>query len=130
MQALHEISSLAAANNGSFFVGIPAAASTHEFARYTTAGGAVTPGHPQVEYVKAALGALRASVASNPRYLGAALWGFSSEMAYPPHSKNLFTPGTPFIDLAEKAYLATNLCTSGAPQQQQHGSEAAAVEAF
>ena len=57
--------------------------------------------------------ALQAGVASNPLYLGAALWGFSSEMAYPPHSKNLFTPGTPFVDPAEQAFLGANLCTTG-----------------
>ena len=77
-----------------------------------TADGAVTQGYPQIQYVKAAVGALQATVGSSPLYLGAALWGFSSEMAYPPHSKNLFTPGTPFIDPAEQAYLQGNLCTS------------------
>lgn len=110
--ALGEILELANANNGSFIVGIPGAASTHEFANYTTADGAVTQGYPQIQYVEAAVGALQATVGSSPLYLGAALWGFSSEMAYPPHSKNLFTPGTPFIDPAEQAYLQGNLCTS------------------
>ena len=34
---------------------------------------------------------------------------FSSEMSYPPHTQNLFTPGTPFVDGAERAYLAQHL---------------------
>lgn len=110
--AVDTISSLAAASNGSFIVGIPAAASTHEFANYTTKEGVVTQGHPQLEYVKAAVGVLKSSLAANPLYLGAALWGFSSEMAYPPHSNNLFTPGTPFVDSAEKAFLQKRLCTT------------------
>ena len=42
-------------------------------------------------------------------FLGPALWGFSSAMAYPPHSSNIFTPGTPFVNAAEEALLEQSL---------------------
>ena len=102
--------SATAAGNASFFVGIPAAASTHEFHTFTWANGTVVQGHPQVraalpvrarlllvagarqsptpprcvhyqtEFVAAALEVLKNASTSGGTYLGTALWGFSSEM--------------------------------------------------
>jgi len=108
--AIDTISANAEKYNGSFVIGIPAAASTHEFEKYQPQGGATVNGYPQVQYVQAAFQAIDAKgLIKNPRYLGTALWGFSSEMAYPPHSKNLFTPSNPFVDPDEEAYLQRNL---------------------
>lgn len=99
----------AAASNGSFFVGIPAAASAHEFATFTLANGTVVEGSPQTQYLQAALRILRANAAGQPGYLGPALWGFSSEMEYPPHSQNVFEPGNPFVEAGERDFLLHNL---------------------
>ena len=74
-----------------------------------TEDGEKTEGQLRQDYVAAALEALEAMVGDDEAYLGLALWGFSSEMAYPPHSQNLFTPGTPFVDAGEEAYLETAL---------------------
>ena len=96
--------------NGSFVVGIPAAASCHEFEKYSFENGTVVTGHKQQEYLQTALQAIsNAKLHTNPRFLGTSLWGFASKMAYPPHSQNLFTPGTPFVDAGEEAYLETAL---------------------
>ena len=65
-------------------------------------------GHPQQQYLKAALQAISdAKLHSNARFLGTALWGFASKMAYPPQSDNTFTPGTPFVDKGEEDFLQT-----------------------
>ena len=45
---------------------------------------------------------------ANPSYLGVALWGFASKMAYPPHSENNFSPSTPFVSVKEEEYLKAN----------------------
>jgi len=96
--------------NGSFVLGIPAAASTHEFQTYQPVGKQPVQGYPQLDYVKAALNVIDAKgLLKNPRYLGTALWGFSSTMAYPPHSQNTFSPNTPFVDPNEEQYLIQNL---------------------
>jgi len=103
---------VAAANqyNGSFVLGIPAAASTHEFETYNPQGKPAVQGYPQLDYVKAALSVIDAKgLLINPRYLGTALWGFSSTMAYPPNSHNTFSPNTPFVDADEEQYLIDNL---------------------
>jgi hypothetical protein len=102
------VAASAKANNGSWLVGIPAAASAHEFETFTFENGTVIAGSPQVEYARAALAEL-AKVAGAPGYLGPALWGFASEMAYPPHSHNLFEPSMPFVDAGEEALLAAQL---------------------
>ena len=105
---LATIAPLADANNGSFVVGIPAAASCHEFERYSFANGTVVQGHPQQQYLEAVLQAISdAKLHSNARFLGTALWGFASKMAYPPQSDNTFTPGTPFVDKGEEDFLQT-----------------------
>jgi len=107
-EVLATIAPLADANNGSFVVGIPAAASCHEFERYSFANGTVVQGHPQQQYLEAALQAISdAKLHSNARFLGTALWGFASKMAYPPQSDNTFTPGTPFVDKGEEDFLQT-----------------------
>jgi len=96
--------------NGSFVLGIPAAASTHEFETYSPQGGKTVQGYPQLDYVKAALSVIDAKgLLSNPRYLGTALWGFSSTMSYPPDRKNTFMRSTPVVDADEVQYLIRNL---------------------
>jgi hypothetical protein len=102
------VAASAKANNGSFFVGIPAAASAHEFETFTFANGTVVSGAPQAEYAQAALASL-ARIAGAPGYLGPALWGFASVMAFPPHSQNVFQPSNPFVDASEEHLLATSL---------------------
>ena len=42
-------------------------------------------------------------------FVGPALWGFSSAMAYPPQSQNIFVPGTPFVNADEENYLMKSL---------------------
>ena len=102
------VATSARANNGSFVVGIPAAASAHEFETFTYENGTVVVGAPQIEYAKAALSSL-GKISGAQGYLGPALWGFASEMAYPPHSHNVFAPGNPFVDTGEEAFLAGSL---------------------
>jgi len=98
------------AYNGSFVLGIPGAASTHEFETYDPTGKPVVQGYPQIDYAKAALNVIDAKkLLSNPRYLGTALWGFSSTMSYPPNSHNTFSPNTPFVDPDEEQYFIQNL---------------------
>ena len=99
----------AAANNGSYLVGIPAAASAHEFETFTLANGTVITGFPQLDYATSAVQALAAGAAGRQGYLGPALWGFAPNMAHPPGSKNLFEPSMPFSALGEEDYLATSL---------------------
>ncbi len=106
--ALAFVAASARAFNGSFMVGIPAAASAHEFETYTFENGTVVNGAPQVEYATAALSSL-ARIAGAPGYLGPALWGFASEMAFPPHSHNVFEPSNPFVAEGEEALLARSL---------------------
>lgn len=104
--AVATIQAAADANNGSFMLGLPGAASTHEFERFTWANGTVVHGAPQLSFVKEALTVVEANALhGSHRYLGSALWGFSSTMAYPPHSQNVFSPGTPFVDPAEEIFL-------------------------
>ena len=107
--SLAAVAASARASNGSYFVGIPAAASAHEFASYTLANGTVIEGHPQSDYLRAALAALAAGAEGLPGYLGPALWGFAPDMAYPPHSDNTFAPGNPFVEAGEEELLATSL---------------------
>ena len=107
--SLAAVAASASKNNGSYFVGIPAAASAHEFELYSLSNGTVIRGHSQLEYVAAAVDELAAGAAGTRGYLGAALWGFSPEMDYPPHSHNAFTPGTPFLHPGEEAYLSAQL---------------------
>jgi hypothetical protein len=104
--AMAAVAASARSINGTYFVGIPAAASTHEFESFTWANGTVVKGFAQVralssfccnwndcgqppalllfrmiqiDYVSAALGVLK-TFQSDAGFLGAALWGFSSEM--------------------------------------------------
>ena len=99
----------AAAANGSYLVGIPAAASAHEFETFTLANGTVIDGFPQLEYATAAVQALAAGAAGERGYLGPALWGFAPDMAHPPHSQNLFLPSMPFAAAGEEAFLSESL---------------------
>jgi hypothetical protein len=63
-----------------------------------------------MDYVKGALATMKAKgLDTHPGFLGPSLWGFASEMSYPPHTQNLFTPGTPFVDAGEEEYLKTAL---------------------
>jgi hypothetical protein len=104
----------AAPSNGSYIIGVPAAASAHEFTQYITAAGAVTFGYPmysrtQANYVTEAVQACHSLLAGRTNWLGTALWGFSLEMANPPRSRNLFYPATPFEQSGEMNYLRRNL---------------------
>eukprot|EP00164_Ancoracysta_twista_P006035 GFYU01008324.1.p1 GENE.GFYU01008324.1~~GFYU01008324.1.p1 ORF type:complete len:413 (-),score=132.26 GFYU01008324.1:32-1120(-) len=101
--------------HGSFSLGIPAAASTHEFTTYTPASGDTITGHPMYDssesnYLTEAIEAIRAAnLANNKQFLGISVWGMSSVMAYPPHSFNKFEPSNPFVQAGELAYLQQNL---------------------
>ena len=107
--SLVAVAASANAHNGSYFVGIPGAASAHEFETYTFANGTVVRGTLQLEFVQAALEALDAHAATSPGFLGPALWGFAPVMAFPPHSGNVFAPDTPFVSAGEEAFLEANL---------------------
>jgi len=97
-----------------FSIGIPAAASTHEFTNYTQVAGSVS-GYPMYaaqgdSYLKEAFANIQAThLRSNPQFLGLSLWGFSSEMAYPAHSLNKFYPANPFVQDGEESYLKSML---------------------
>ena len=110
--ALANASASAAAHNGSYFVGIPAAASAHEFETFNFANGTVVTGAPQLDYLETALAALAAGATGMPGYLGPALWGFSPEMGFPPHSGNFFSPGNPFVDKGEEKLLEEELVSA------------------
>lgn len=71
--SLASIRQTAAAANRPYMVGIPAAASTHEFESFVVDGNLVESGHTQLGYVQAALRALTA-VADDTRFLGPMLW--------------------------------------------------------
>lgn len=104
-----------AANNDSFAIAIPGAASTHEFEKYVPQNGSPVMGYPMYNskndsYLTAAFQAFQQSgVYNHPGYLGRSIWGFSSFMAYPPHSDNLFYPSTPFVNADEVQFLKNNL---------------------
>jgi len=67
----------AAVGGGHFTVGLPAAASTTEYEAYVDgSSGAVTPGHPQTDYLRAAVDVLRSrNLPGSGGFVGAALWG-------------------------------------------------------
>lgn len=94
-----------AINSGAYFqLGIPAAASVHE---YESFNGKAT-GYKQLDYVKAAIKAINDSgVRANPRFLGIAVWGWSKYMSYPPHSTNVYSPSHPPSDVLQ--YLQQNM---------------------
>lgn len=104
-------------NDGRFMVGIPAAASTKEFAssrRVDT--GEVIRGHAQIGYVLAALQVLEAKrLAANPgSFLGTAVWGFAPKIEA--HGTR-YSPSDPFVDQDERSLLLSELCrASGRPQ--------------
>lgn len=112
--SLNAIVKSAAASKGSFMVGIPAAASVHEFSQYIPATGAPVFGYPmfslnQPSYLGQALQAIEKTVSTNPGYLGTALWGFALQMANPVGSKSMYYPSIPFDQAGEINYLQKNL---------------------
>lgn len=108
---LEAMLSSATASGGKFMVGIPAAASAHEFASHTTEAGEQIEGTAQVEYVRVALKALAdKGVAESPYFLGAAVWGFAPKIAVPPGTDNVFLPNTP-LTAAVRDHLMDNLCS-------------------
>eukprot|EP01113_Clastostelium_recurvatum_P028003 TRINITY_DN3392_c0_g1_i2.p1 TRINITY_DN3392_c0_g1~~TRINITY_DN3392_c0_g1_i2.p1 ORF type:complete len:359 (+),score=87.02 TRINITY_DN3392_c0_g1_i2:28-1104(+) len=114
--AIKTILTSARAYNGKFMLGIPAAASTHEFTTYVDQDtGIVKQGYPMYSatadsYIVEAYGAIKANnLTSTAAYLGEALWGFSAKMAYPSNSNNLFTPSSPFLTPGEEDYLTKRL---------------------
>jgi hypothetical protein len=94
-----------AINSGAYFqLGIPAAASVHE---YESLNGKAT-GYKQLDYIKSALKAINDSgVRNNPRFMGIAIWGWSKYMSYPPHSTNVYSPSHPPTEVLQ--YLQQNL---------------------
>ncbi len=98
------IANSAAANDVPFQVAIPAAASTKEFESYD----GVSSGRSQLDYIRAALGAIDDSGArALPTFKGIAIWGWSNYMAWPPHTEHVFMPGQPPADVLE--YLGEHL---------------------
>jgi len=101
--------------NGQFSLGIPGAASTHEFTNYTRANGSFTQGYPMYSstadnyLVRVQAAASATNLRQAPSFLGMSLWGFSAVMAYPPHSSNTFTPSNPFAQTGEFEWLQKNL---------------------
>ena len=92
------VSNSAVSNDVPFQLAIPAAASTKEFERYR----GIDSGYTQREYVEQALGAIDASgVRENPQFLGTAVWGWSRFMAWPPHTDNVFEPGSPQAEVLD-----------------------------
>ncbi len=96
--------SKAIASGAYFQVGIPAAASVHEYEAFN----GQSTGFTQLDYVKSAIKAINDSgVRSNPKFLGIDLWGWSTYMSYPPHSNNVYTPNSPPTNVLQ--YLQQNL---------------------
>jgi hypothetical protein len=104
--SLADVAASAAAHNGSFFVGVPAAASAHEFESFALANGTVVACHPQIEFITAALEELAAGAHGRAGYLGPALWGFCPQIDV---GGRKFHPSNPFSDAGEEAFLAANL---------------------
>ena len=96
-------------NHGYYMIGLPAAASTHEFERYVKSNGAVIDeGYQQLDYIKQAIAVIKKlKIPQDPYFLGISLWGWSEYMAYPPHSNNLFYPNIPEPETLN--YLRKNL---------------------
>jgi len=99
---------------GKFSLGVPAAASTHEFELYVTSSGKTVKGFPMWSnstdsYLSEVNNVItQTQIRKFPGFLGVSLWGFSSAMAYPPHSNNLFYPSNPFVDAGEENWLKNN----------------------
>jgi len=106
--SLASIRQTAAAANRPYMVGIPAAASTHEFESFVVDGNLVESGHTQLGYVQAALRALTA-VADDTRFLGPMLWTLSHTNVYPPRSDNEIRPTSAFASAAVWEFLGRNL---------------------
>jgi len=112
----HELNILIqnAGSNGKYIIGVPGAASTMEFSKYITAAGAVTQGFPMYSatddnYIGRAIQTVHSMLNGRPGFLGISLWGFSSEMSYPPHSFNLYYPCHPFATPGALEYISQNL---------------------
>jgi len=95
-----------------FALGIPAAASEHEFTNATDTNGQFTSGYPMYSnssdsYMKEAFIAIEASkIRENPQFLGISLWGFSSEMIAGNYE---YLPSNPFVQSGEEQFLKNNL---------------------
>ncbi len=103
-----------AGTTGSYVIGIPGAASVHEFTQYIPVVGAPVFGYPmysstQDNYMKQAISAIKNTVYTNDNYLGTALWGFTLQMANPVSSKNMFYPSSPFSQAGQMQYFQGNL---------------------
>lgn len=112
--ALNLVARNAVASNGYFTVGIPAAASVHEFTQLVPASGAPTIGFPmysvtgKTSYLTEAMKVI-APFRSKLNFLGVSLWGFAHEMSNPVGSRNLYYPSMPFQQAGEFTYLQKNL---------------------
>lgn len=108
------LASTSSASKGSYVIGIPAAASVHEFSQYIPVTGQPVFGYPmysaaQDNYSSQAIAAIQNTVKSNPGYLGTALWGFTLQMANPVGSKNMFYPSAPFQQAGQMSFFQGNL---------------------
>jgi hypothetical protein len=100
--------------SGHYVVGIPGAASVHEFSQYIPVNGSPVFGYPmysqtQDNYTKQAIAAIKNTVYTHQNYLGTALWGFTLQMANPVNSKNMFYPSNPFQQAGQFNYYQGNL---------------------
>lgn len=104
----------ATASKGYYVIGIPGAASVHEFSQYIPGTGQPVFGYPmysasQDNYSSQAIAAIQNTVKTNPGYLGTALWGFTLQMANPVNSKNMFYPSAPFQQAGQMQFFQGNL---------------------
>lgn len=96
--------------NGSWMLGLPAAASCHEFEKFVRNNGQIVEGYSQLSYIQTALRTLDdMRVRGDAAFAGVGLWGFAQDMAYPPNTNNTFYPQNPFATKGEEAYLQQNL---------------------
>jgi len=104
-----------AGNQYYFALGIPAAASDHEFTNATNSNtGQVISGYmmysPKTDsYLMEAFSSISATqLRNNPQFLGVSLWGFSSEMA-DNRTQLEFHPSNPFVQDGEEGFLKNYL---------------------
>lgn len=111
VQAINQIISLAG-NQYYFSLGIPAAASEHEFTNATDTNGQYTDGYPMYSatedsYLKEVFAAIDSTkLRQNSQFLGISVWGFSSEMIAGDYD---YLPSNPFVQDGEEAFLKSNL---------------------
>jgi hypothetical protein len=116
---LQSIKATAAESGVPYMVGIPAAASTHEFETFLMNGILIRSGHSQKEYVERALSALQDICHDDPNYLGPMLWTLTYTNVYPPHSNNEMRPQNAYANEDVWATLKTGLGVGSRPPTTQ-----------